>query len=479
MENKFRILIREQLSRILQEDDNVDWEMYELMDKIKNEMMHDFSQKVQEHKLKHGCKLIDPSDKIEASKNQLSLFDKDKYLTKPEETKPYWDCSVVEDESDYKYKFEGRQPWTLIPIDTLKNVWWRFAKTPPGIDIPPATIKTLDKIVNILINNIFKIDVNTEMTGHQSSVPDEEEFDNWGISEEDNERWYGDYCEDDMEGQMRISDYALDKLMKKIVEFRETDDPHKRLQIADATLEVIHMRSDIAGWFVEGGSSALAQLSGYERDMVAEVRMFVREQINEALNEKKDKIFTKKFDRCVKAVKKQGEGDAAYPICMKSVGKKKAVRKSHQRADEEVHLGADVYRMDNGMDNAPMSEEINASEAHTSKNAIKTLVKGSRNIAFVTLQSDSLINRLKTKYGIDYLEVPENPYGAKVLFNPDGYKDAVELKNIANQHDGFLPSTPDKASFNTIERIGQLLGYKQTDIDTFIEKQRLKYSLNE
>jgi hypothetical protein len=30
-------------------------------------------------------------------------------------------------------------------------------------------------------------------------------------------------------------------------------------------LNVLHQRSDIANWFVEGGSHALAQLSGYDR----------------------------------------------------------------------------------------------------------------------------------------------------------------------------------------------------------------------
>jgi len=273
-----RNIIRKILSEsYLKEDDDPDWELYEMMNDIKLNMLHDFSEKVEVHKKKYDCTYVDPIEQGREHPNQLSIFDKDEYLTKDEEKlEPYWDCGDAENDSNFKYCFEGRQPWNLIPLQTLKNVWMRFATTAPGLDIPPATIKTLNKIINIMINNIIKIDVNTEMTGHKNYPPEPSDYENLDLTKKDIEMWWGDYCEDGMEGQMRISDFALDKLMEKIEELRSEDDPHRRLQIADALLEIVHMRSDIAGWFVKGGSRALSDLSGYDRQQVAEVRKLIR-----------------------------------------------------------------------------------------------------------------------------------------------------------------------------------------------------------
>ena len=280
MEN-IKLLVRKILfETYLKEDDDIDWELYELVDEVKRDMMHDFLTKVDEHKKKY-CIMTDP-DKNYKDKSKLTIFDPNEYLEDPEKAEPYWDCNNIEDEKGYGWRFEGRQNWTLIPINTLKNVWWRFATTPPGIDIPPATIKTLNRVISIMIENIIKVEINTEMTGHKPYFPDEQELEDWGLTRGDLEMWYGDYCEDDMKGQMRISDFAMERLLKKVEELRAEDDPHKRWQIADATLEVVHVRSDIAGWFVKGGSNALSVLSGYERDQVAEARKIIRKILMES-----------------------------------------------------------------------------------------------------------------------------------------------------------------------------------------------------
>ena len=72
----------------------------------------------------------------------------------------------------------------------------------------------------------------------------------------------GDWIEAD--GQWRLSDYGLKPLHKLLVQLRKEFDPSKKLPILDKMLNVVHQRSDIASWFVEGGSSALSQLSGME-----------------------------------------------------------------------------------------------------------------------------------------------------------------------------------------------------------------------
>jgi len=46
-------------------------------------------------------------------------------------------------------------------------------------------------------------------------------------------------------------------------ELTQTTEAEQKIPIIDKMLNVVHQRSDIAAWFVEGGSQALSQLSGY------------------------------------------------------------------------------------------------------------------------------------------------------------------------------------------------------------------------
>jgi hypothetical protein len=73
-----------------------------------------------------------------------------------------------------------------------------------------------------------------------------------------------DYYMNDPENKMGgfISDYGLAPLQKLLGQLVRTSDPKDEITTIDKMLNVIHMRSDIASWFVEGGSNALAQLSG-------------------------------------------------------------------------------------------------------------------------------------------------------------------------------------------------------------------------
>lgn len=90
-----------------------------------------------------------------------------------------------------------------------------------------------------------------------------------GMEQEEKERMdkymddhFGDWILDGH--QWRISDYGLKPLHKFLVQLRKEFDPSKKLPILDKMLNVVHQRSDIAAWFVEGGSAALSDLSGME-----------------------------------------------------------------------------------------------------------------------------------------------------------------------------------------------------------------------
>ena len=75
-----------------------------------------------------------------------------------------------------------------------------------------------------------------------------------------------DYYMNDPEGKMGgfISDYGLNPLLKLLGQLMRETKPEQKLVTIDRMLNVVHQRSDIASWFVEGGSRALSQLSGYD-----------------------------------------------------------------------------------------------------------------------------------------------------------------------------------------------------------------------
>ena len=72
-----------------------------------------------------------------------------------------------------------------------------------------------------------------------------------------------DHYMNDPKGDMGgfISDYGLKPLEELLAELLRASSPEEKLLLIDRMLNVVHQRSDIAEWFVEGGSHALAQLS--------------------------------------------------------------------------------------------------------------------------------------------------------------------------------------------------------------------------
>ena len=72
------------------------------------------------------------------------------------------------------------------------------------------------------------------------------------------------YSVDPKSGADYMSDYGLEPLLKGLSELRDASNAEEKLPIIDQMLNVVHQRSDMAAWFVEGGSRALSQLSGME-----------------------------------------------------------------------------------------------------------------------------------------------------------------------------------------------------------------------
>jgi hypothetical protein len=72
------------------------------------------------------------------------------------------------------------------------------------------------------------------------------------------------YLTDLKSGHLYISDYGLPAIEQLTAQLYGENSPEMKVQIIDKILNVVHQRSDLASWFVQGGSSALSDLSGYE-----------------------------------------------------------------------------------------------------------------------------------------------------------------------------------------------------------------------
>lgn len=72
------------------------------------------------------------------------------------------------------------------------------------------------------------------------------------------------YVEDPKSGHAYLTDYGLEPLLKNYKELSRTNTYEEKISVLDKILNVVHQRSDMASWFVDGGSDALSQISGYE-----------------------------------------------------------------------------------------------------------------------------------------------------------------------------------------------------------------------
>lgn len=147
-----------------------------------------------------------------------------------------------------------RAPWRLVKARRLEKIWTDAADQGVVRDE-----KGLNLVKERFIENYSRLSVNTVLAGHAEysfqdelednfSTPEEiETFITWAIELED--------------GGMRISDYALEKLFPLCASALEADDTADVLVLCDLMLSVTHQRSDLAGWFVEGGQVTLNRLA--------------------------------------------------------------------------------------------------------------------------------------------------------------------------------------------------------------------------
>lgn len=121
-----------------------------------------------------------------------------------------------------------------------------------------------------------------------------------------------------------------------------------------------------------------------------------------------------------------------------------------------------------------LREIINASEATTDVGSVQTILDGKRGVAFISKIGNSsqdwdTIQQMIEDNGLKTMYVKGNPNEAYIVYAQGHEKDASELKDIAEKYGGFLRYD---ATEEDSRRIGQLLNYKESDIEDYINRNR-------
>jgi len=155
--------------------------------------------------------------------------------------------------SEFVRNPRGKQSWSVVPAARLKKIWEDFATYGVVHDE-----KGLEEIAEQISGNVFRLQVNTELAGHTRLDP-KEVYEDTGIKyTKRRDEMFGDYIL--IDGQWRISDYGLDKLMDDAIKLKQASSSKEKLLIIDNMLSIVHQRSDLPAMFVEGGGTTLDDL---------------------------------------------------------------------------------------------------------------------------------------------------------------------------------------------------------------------------
>ena len=178
--------------------------------------------------------------------------------------------------TDYE-KGNKKQKWNLIEPNLLRNLFLRPI-------LRNVDEKQIDKIVEILKENIVRLYVNTIMSGHSIEKPNdflennfyykfkqepEQKEDELEFTEEEFDEFTDDYYFKKDWGQWAISDYAMEPLLKLMKDLMIEKSYENMLPIISKILNITHMRGDIASLFVKGGSESLDWLEESEEEVNA------------------------------------------------------------------------------------------------------------------------------------------------------------------------------------------------------------------
>jgi hypothetical protein len=121
-----------------------------------------------------------------------------------------------------------------------------------------------------------------------------------------------------------------------------------------------------------------------------------------------------------------------------------------------------------------INEEIRAEEAYREEESIKTVINGKRDLAYLVITEQKLIDPRKSisalreaiNNGLHLIPLKGRDEGiAFIVYRKDKAK-AEKFARFVEEKGGYLSDkTPEEARF-----IGQMLNYKEADIDEYIKR---------
>ena len=137
-----------------------------------------------------------------------------------------------------------------------------------------------------------------------------------------------------------------------------------------------------------------------------------------------------------------------------------------------AYLSGRAVKVCKGLMKEFLNEEIDPSEAYNDTDAIDTLVKRKRDLAFIVQGANTDNNWAKIQKTIKdndirIMYVKGNPHHAYIAYLPGSENKATKLKDLAEKYDGYLSAQATKE--DTIQ-IGRLLGYKEDKIKEYVNK---------
>ena len=157
--------------------------------------------------------------------------------------------------------------WRLIkvPASRVKKIWLEFGKRNTITDL-----NGLDKIAESLLDGICSLRVASQLYGHtDDGLGYTEMFED--VFDWDEEETRKNVNEDDLyefltvvtgknQTEDFLSDYGLRPLENLVPRIADESDPIKRLYAIDRAFNVIHQRSDLAAFFIDGGSKTMLEI---------------------------------------------------------------------------------------------------------------------------------------------------------------------------------------------------------------------------
>jgi hypothetical protein len=197
----------------------------------------------------------------------------------------YWDLRQRIAErilNDFLTNPQGHLALQRIPKAALTKVWGEYAKY--GREPDPELV---DKLCMMMVKGIATLRVCTQLQGHtDDGLGYHEVFDDvfeWSrdevdarVSEDDLYQYLvvdvGD-SPDRSDTIEMLSDYGLRPLESLVgALLNDSLEPVQRLMVLDRALNVIHQRSDLSAFFIEGGKQTLLYIANFIQSSVLDAK---------------------------------------------------------------------------------------------------------------------------------------------------------------------------------------------------------------